>query len=214
MCFCGQAMVNKYETYALGRNTSNGDMTGIHVTSDKGIAVFSGNMVQSVTHPVRFASRDHLVEQMPPVSTWGKSFVLTSIPTRITGEEYKIIASQANTTVIIRLGTSVKLNSVISTPGEHLLFHGARDAYYTLVADKPVLVVQFEQTKGTGETNGDPSMQIIPPVYLFTPDYTFTTPESGKSIESLLFEREILSSFSYNVETCVTFLTFSHHRPT
>ena len=154
-------------------------MTGIRVTSDKGISVFSGNMKQAVSHPVRGGSLDHLVEQMPPVSTWGEKFILTAIPTRTTGEEYKIIASEANTRVHIRLGTTTSMNEVISQPGSHLLFHGARDAYYTLVADKPVLVVQFEQTIATGEANGDPSMQIIPPVYLFTPDYTFTTPEAG-----------------------------------
>ena len=42
-------------------------------------------------------------------------------------------------------------------------------------------MVQFEQSivSGSGE-NGDPAMQIIPPVYQFTPDYTFATPASGK----------------------------------
>ena len=170
--------MNKYDTYAIGR--AGPEMTGIYVTSDQPLVVYSGNKKMAVRYGHNSGSLDHLVEQIPPVSTWGREFILTPVPTRTTGDEYKLLASEDNTAVTVREGDTVLADVTIATAGDYYLLHGAAGLVATVVADKPILVVQFEQTLSSGERNGDPSMQIIPPVYLFTPDYTFTTPESGQ----------------------------------
>ena len=68
----------------------------------------------------------------------------------------------------------------MANAGDFYLMHAAAGLVATVVATKPILVVQFEQSIASPQENGDPAMQIIPPVYLFTPDYTFATPQSGK----------------------------------
>lgn len=54
------------------------DLTGTYISSDKPVAVFSGNVRASI--PTSRTSRDHLVEQMIPVQTWGSEFPVMSSP--------------------------------------------------------------------------------------------------------------------------------------
>lgn len=49
------------------------DLTGTRIYSNKRIAVFSGNIRTKVELS---ASRDHLVSQLPPTSSWGMEFIL------------------------------------------------------------------------------------------------------------------------------------------
>lgn len=177
MYISSQVTLSRYETYAIGRQGP--EMTGIHVTSDKPLVVYSGNKKTSVQYGHNGGSLDHLIEQIPPVSTWGLKFILTPVPIRITGDEYKLLASEDNTEITIRHGDTVLAHEIIATAGSYYMYHAAAGSVATVVANKAILVVQFEQTLASGESAGDPAMQIIPPVYLFTPDYTFTTPQSG-----------------------------------
>lgn len=48
------------------------DLTGTYIQSTKPVAVFSGNIRASI--PPSSRTRDHLVEQMIPVHTWGYEF--------------------------------------------------------------------------------------------------------------------------------------------
>ena len=64
----------------------------------------------------------------------------------------------------------------------------------TCVASKPILVVQFQQSGVTGSENGDPSMEIIPPLYQFTTDTTFATPESGLVLALVLVGLVLVST--------------------
>ena len=56
-----------------------GDLTATHIDSDRDVVVYSGNMFTSVNG----TSRDHLVDQMLPVHTWGRLFVTVPIPYRL-----------------------------------------------------------------------------------------------------------------------------------
>ena len=54
------------------------DLTGTYISSSKPIAVYSGNVRAAV--PSSRTSRDHLVEQMIPVRTWGTEFPVMASP--------------------------------------------------------------------------------------------------------------------------------------
>ena len=43
-------------------------MSGAHIQADKPLAVFSGNEASNA----QGTSEDHMVEQIPPMNTWGK----------------------------------------------------------------------------------------------------------------------------------------------
>ena len=73
------------------------DLSGTVVTSSKPVAVFSGDdctVVPDNTFPC-----NHLVEQIPPVSFWGKEFITNPTPDHLGGDEFLIIASKDTTDV-------------------------------------------------------------------------------------------------------------------
>ena len=65
-------MLNAGESYQVQASIADGDMTGSHILADKKIAVFGGDSWTQV--PMSCGTRDNLLEQMYPVSTWGKQF--------------------------------------------------------------------------------------------------------------------------------------------
>ena len=74
-----QVSLNKGQTFCLAQTTSNSDtshVTGYHITSDKAVSVISGN---------RKYDTDHVVDQMPPISKLGLSYVL--IPADPVGDD-------------------------------------------------------------------------------------------------------------------------------
>ncbi|MFM8177857.1 MAG: IgGFc-binding protein, partial [Candidatus Kapaibacterium sp.] len=83
------------------------DLTGTYVESTKPIALFSGH--QRATIPIeddRRSSRDCLIEQMTPISTWGRGALLVPYPEPsdamvFTGDKYRILAAYDSTEVYI-----------------------------------------------------------------------------------------------------------------
>ncbi|XP_046566012.1 IgGFc-binding protein-like [Haliotis rubra] len=74
------------------------DLTGTYVSSNKPIAVIAGARKSSLDTT---KTKDHLVQQMTPVTTWGKHFVSVLSPEKTNTSEdlYRILASTSNTTV-------------------------------------------------------------------------------------------------------------------
>ncbi|XP_056004190.1 IgGFc-binding protein-like [Ostrea edulis] len=161
--------LNKYETWQL---VSTGDLTGSYVKSNKPVSVFSGN--QRTTIGVGTSS-DHLVEQMMPVNTWGKTFATVPIPKRTVGDYFKFTASVDNTKVTISGG--YKSTFTISKAGSMVQKLISSKAYCKIVADKPIMVAQFVQSQQSTSELSDPAMMIIPPWEQYGADYTFATPK-------------------------------------
>ena len=91
--------LNTGQTYLLSTDASGEDLTGTVVTSDKPVAVFSGVQCANVPEGVTYC--DHLVEQMVPVETWGKSFVTSPLATRTGGDIFRVLAAEDGTQVTI-----------------------------------------------------------------------------------------------------------------
>nr|MBP6510137.1 IgGFc-binding protein [Candidatus Kapabacteria bacterium] len=88
------ARLRKGDVYTIGaRWESIGacDLTGTSITSNKKIAVFSGHNCAYV--PPKVEACNHLVEQLPPVSAWGKHYYLGMLKER-SKYTYRVIASQ------------------------------------------------------------------------------------------------------------------------
>ena len=124
------------------------------------------------------ASADHLVEQLPPTNTWGKKFILSSIPGIPEQEVYRFVASEDSTVVTVRRSDNTVHTLDIANAGEYEDLQPPNGFSATVVATKPILVVQFERCgPGTGY-DGDPSMQIVPPINLYGSEFTFPFPDS------------------------------------
>ena len=160
------------QTYQL-RGNPGLDLTGTKVTATQPIGVFGAHEAARVPHSPLTISADHLVEQLPPVPTWGKQFFTTPLATRANGDTVRILASVNGTTVTINGGTPVTLNC-----------GGFHDQILTvpacITADFPVLVAQYAHGQGwdTNE-NADPFMMLVPATSQFVKTYCLTTPTAG-----------------------------------
>lgn len=159
------------QTYQL-RNTdaAPADLSGTIVSSDKPIAVFGGHQCANVPDGSTFAC-DHLVEQLPPLATWGKSFVTMPLATRVGGDTFRIVAAEASTTVTI--------NGSSATLGAGSILQQVIDGPATITADKPILVVQYSNGSTFDDVTSDPFMMLVPPYEQFLAEYTVTTPATG-----------------------------------
>ena len=163
-----EVALDQGQTYQLqGR-----DVSGTLISSDKAISVFAGSECADVpAMPLTF-SCNHLVEQLPPTSEWGRHFVSMPLATR-DGDTFRILASQDNTTVQLNGAAIATLNRGQFTEQQ------VTDPAW-IVADKPVLVMQYSNgTSFDGVAAADPSQTMIPPYEQFVDSYTVTTPPAA-----------------------------------
>ena len=183
--------LNKYESAYI---ECDSDATGTFVESNKYISLTSG--VQCSFLP-RFPWQycDHLIEQIPPVSTWGTRFVTVPLKYRTSFDVFRFIAGENCTTVNINCHNTGTLGYVksIGFTLEEAEFetvddltatgHGTitSDDYCVVESNNRILVVQYSVGTAVDGVDGDPFMAIIPPVDRFFNRYTFVTP--GSSIQ-------------------------------
>jgi hypothetical protein len=172
-------VLNRGEVYLVQARITAGnlnpDLTGTEILSSKPIAVFAGH--QRATVPVYIStltSRDMLVEQLPPVSTWGSSALVVHFPVPSTGMApegthlYRVLAARDNTTVFANGQQVAVLNR-----GE--FYEAPLTQPVEVQATGPILVATFHKTTNAGQTEriGDPFMMLIPPAQQFMPRYRF-----------------------------------------
>ena len=139
---------------------SKGDLSGTQIVSNQPISLFSGHECAyspppppPPPPPLKGIQCDHLVEQIPLTSTWGKVFITAPSADRKTGDIFKIVASQENTEMNI---TCVDQAAPVDTPiapnfivmleaaGNSWNFTATATQYCSIEASKPILVAQFE----------------------------------------------------------------------
>lgn len=145
------------------------DLTGSYIKADKKIAVFSGHQCAYV--PPRVIACNHLVEQMPPIPSWGKHFYLGKFKRR-SYYTYRVVANEPKTRVF-------EDNKLMKTLSEGEFFERTLNRNAQVTADKPILVAQYSQGFKNGDSIGDPMMILISPTQQFLKKYRFATPVNG-----------------------------------
>ncbi len=176
--------LNKGDAYQVGAETESRilrkfnirdievDLTGSLIKSNKKIAVFSGHECTYIpVGPPRIKACNHLVEQIPPVNSWGKHFYIGRLKGR-SFYTYRVLAHEPNTKVF----ENSKLIATLK-PGQFIEKNSNQDLQVT--ADKPVLVSQYSQGYENGDQIGDPMMLLISPTQQFLNEYRFATPING-----------------------------------
>jgi hypothetical protein len=165
--------LNRLQTFQLkdAAFDSSGDLTGSTITSDKPISVFGAHECAYI--PVNVAACDHLIEQVPPTSTWGKEFLTVPLATRTGGDIFRIIAGTNGTNVTIDGAAVTTLNR-----GQSYETTIPSSQYSSIVTSEPALVVQFSQGSQVDSVTSDPFMMMLPPTGQFASAYTFSTPDS------------------------------------
>lgn len=148
------------EVYQVCVSNSGEDLTGSTVKVVKSgnscnpIALFSGNKCAMV----KCYSCDHLYEQIPPNSTWGREFITSPLQTR-TSDTYRVLASTNGTTITIGNIGTVTLNA-----GQYWEFELSQVGSY-ISSNNPVLLAQYSQGHDCDNIkNSDPFMTILSPL--------------------------------------------------
>ena len=165
-----QVLLNTDEVYQL--RSVSGDVTGTLISADAPIGLFSGHGCANV--PTGFSFCDHLVEQVPPVGTWGMEVLVVSLASRLNGDVVRVLADEDGTSIEVR-GDSP--NATVLDAGHYAQF--TLEGTNQIVADKPVLVAQYSTGSSYGGNPGDPFMMLLPPAEQYQAGYTFSTPGSG-----------------------------------
>ncbi|XP_013401799.1 IgGFc-binding protein [Lingula anatina] len=147
---------------------SQGDLTGTFIKATNPVAVFSGNVRTAVGES---ESRDHLVEQIPPIRSWGTEFVTVPIPRRTVGDLFRIIASVNNTAVTISGMPEMTIDR-----GEFVQVNISSTMYASIRATRPILVMQIVYSQFDPDEPADPAMITVPPTDQFAQEYSFLTP--------------------------------------
>ncbi len=158
---------------ALPVSSGVGDLSGSQVTATKPVGLFGGHICANVPNNQTLAC-DHLVEQIPPTSTWGKEFLTVPLKTRTKGDTFRVIASEDATTVSVN-------GAAVATLDRGEFHQRIIDSKSTVSADKPVLVAQYSNGSNYDGVTSDPFMMLIPPTEQFLEGYTFATPATGFS---------------------------------
>ncbi|MFC1818955.1 alpha/beta fold hydrolase [Thermodesulfobacteriota bacterium] len=148
-------------------NNSNLDVTGTYIESDKPVSVFGGH--QCVNIPPGYAYCDHIVEQIPALSTWGKKFYSVPLATRNYGDTFRILASMDS--------TEVRINGIFVTTLNAGEFHELIINELSIIeTSQPSLVAQYSNGTTFDGVTSDPFMMIVPPIEQALNHYTFSTP--------------------------------------
>ncbi len=165
--------LNQGETYLVRGQISSAysaDQTGSIISSALPVAVFSGTECANV--PQGFYACDHICEQIPPLSTWGNTFVTRPLQGRFNGDTWRFLSSQNGTQLTIDGVNVATLNF-----GDFYETILTTNSY--VVASNPILAVQFSNGEDWDGVVADPFMMVIPPYQQFLESYNFSTPASG-----------------------------------
>ncbi|MDT8282571.1 MAG: hypothetical protein RQ982_07110, partial [Gammaproteobacteria bacterium] len=171
-------VLNRFEVYQLSTNIE--DLTGTVIRSSDPVAVMGGQKCADVPSLERSPTGgrigwcDHLVEMMPPLNTWGQSFAVIPLATRLKGSIVRMLAAENGTRVMFG-----ETPSEVATLNQGEFFETVLTDFTEIVATGPILVTQYSPGQAFDNVETDPFMMLIPPNEQFLQSYTFATPENS-----------------------------------
>jgi len=167
--------INQHQTVCL--QVRNRDISGTRIVADKPISVFSGHECAII--PINSCPCDMVIEQLPPVDTWGTTIVTIPLRTRSGGDLVKVIAAYDFTTVNITqtdLNNSTVINFSIFTLNAGQYREILISNYTLMQSDRPIEVFQFSRSWLTDSVRvSDPFMIYVPPVEQYRNSYAVAT---------------------------------------
>ena len=180
-------MLAQGETYVIQHSQ---DLTGTYIESDKWLTVYSGHECGQV--PKGRVKCDHLVDQVPPVSVWGQTYVVGALEAQALGHQLKLLAGVGPTMVWVRCfnvtsGAEVTESSYnISRAGESVVILIPEKQDCTIAANDKILVAQLAQGQGISSAFlGDPFFAFVPSTDLYVPSTKFTTVPTQNRIRAM-----------------------------
>ena len=186
--------LQKGDVYPVfGDGTTRGvfDMTGTLVTSNKPVGVIGFHTRTAVPNSLTISGRDHLVEMLPPTSTWGTRYLTLEVP-RLSigtgkGDFFRVIAAEQGTRWKMTSYDKVTFDTLAQMSGmlnagqfKDIAQAPARTALprglTVWEADRPIMVVQYSTSaEWDGDPANDPFMCLLTPVSQYVGETTVHT---------------------------------------
>ncbi|NTS42362.1 CHRD domain-containing protein [Flavisolibacter sp. BT320] len=166
------------QVYQLRSLNTNADYSGTKVTANKPVSVFGGAQCTNISGSLRAC--DHLVEQLPALSSWGRSFVTVPLATRLAGDVFRFMA-QTNGTVVSVNGVAV---ATLNAGQIHERILGST-TYNRITSNQPILVGQYSRSSDADGVTSDPFFALVPPDEQFLNNYTISSGTSNIPINFL-----------------------------
>ena len=168
-------VINRLQTFYI---RSTGDLTGTKIVTDKQVSVFSGHELAQI--PQDLCCGDLLIEQVSPVTSWGRAFYTMPLATR-RYYTIKVLASYNLTS--LHLYCNILDGSHVINEESHTINEGqyytktlSQQEYCVIHSNKPVLVAHFSHGGyEEGDDIGDPMMMIVPDTFEFSDQISVTT---------------------------------------
>ncbi len=181
-----QVTLGPFDVLNLETDGMPGDLTGSIVTASAPVSVFVGTElsggVTSPTPPPRATNPgscclDHLDEQLLPVESYGKKFVIPRSPPRgssfIEPDYIRFLGVAATADVKTNLPAPNDHFSLAPGQVKDILVTGD----FTVDATQPVAIGQILVSQDyTDDGTGDPSLTVLPAIDQYRQDYLFLVP--------------------------------------
>ena len=193
-----EATLEPFDVLNLETGGINADFTSSLIDADQPVVVFSGSEASDApvfqTLAKRYCCADHLEQQLDPIRTAGKNFVLSHTPSRTqalknAGAILGVTEEPEYFRVIAVSEAGADVETSLPPPDDH--FHLSRQGdmrelvMFTdalLKASGPVMVGNIQAGQEAafvpyGMPGGDPSFVLLPPIEQYRSDYVFLTPD-------------------------------------
>ncbi|XP_065903553.1 uncharacterized protein [Dysidea avara] len=147
-------VINRLQTLLI---ESVDDLTGTKTITDKPVSVLSGHQCGNV--PVNVDYCDHLIEQVPPTTFWGRVYYTAPLATR-RSYTIKVLAAYSSTAVDIYCNNTRKSYSI--SEGGSFTYTVSTREYCAVHSNKKVLIAQFSHGQDDDNVTGDPMMTLVP----------------------------------------------------
>ena len=160
-------VINRLQTFYI---RSTGDLTGTRIFAYKQLSVFSGHEGAQISRST--CCSNPLIEQIPPVTSWGRVFYTMPLATR-SAYDIRILASHDSTYVVIYCSNLKEFYTI--NEGQYYSKRLSQE-YCVVHSNKPVLVAQFSHG-GYEERDyiGDPMMMIVPDTLQYSNKFYIST---------------------------------------
>lgn len=172
-------MLHEGQTLYFGKPYS--DITGTRVVSSKPLTVISGHECGNVPSNTNWC--EQLNQQIPPIVTWGKEFLLIPFLGRESGQYFKVVASQDET--VVNQTCHGLVTKHLAVRGNSYTFFVNSATFCYVYANKPIAIVQLS-TGGSTDGIGDPIMIYVQPIELYSQKFLFTTQNTDRFANSYI----------------------------
>uniref|UniRef100_H9GN55 VWFD domain-containing protein n=1 Tax=Anolis carolinensis TaxID=28377 RepID=H9GN55_ANOCA len=167
-----------------------GDLSGTEIDSQEPVAVLSGHICSW-----KYTKCNHVFEQLQPVPSWGKTFMVPPLPGQTKSDILYVSASQ-DTVVNYQIGANKKAAILVGGQVVQILVLPQNPVY--LSASSPVQLYYFATGAKFQNTIYDTLLMEIPAVDRYSREYTVNGQVGFQNFVFLVAKTTVVNDFTVN----------------